>query len=233
MPATQEQTGRSDRPRAVRAWRSPKAWFILCAVLVVGLVFDISTKYWSFANVADQPIVLDRETILAKPNDNPIPYHEGISVLPWGLLDFRLVINRGAVFGLGEHRRVFFIAFTMGALIAGLIIFARMTTSRGTMAHLGIGFILAGGIGNLYDRAMYGAVRDFLHLFPGWNLPFGWNWPRWFGGSTEIFPWVFNIADMMLLTGMALLMIHINRAEKLRQKQEQHETRKKTQPQEA
>ena len=34
------------------------------------------------------------------------------------------------------------------------------------------------------------------------------------GGGNEIFPWVFNLADVMLLTGMGLLMIHINRIEK-------------------
>ena len=39
----------------------------------------------------------------------------------------------------------------------------------------------------------FGAVRDFLYMFPRRNLPFNLHWP---GGSAEIFPWVFNVADM-------------------------------------
>jgi signal peptidase II len=72
-------------------------------------------------------------------------------------------------------------------------------------AHVAIGLILAGGIGNLYDRFFYGAVRDFLHMLPGWSLPSGWKWP---GNSTsDVFPWVFNVADVMLLVGMALYIV--------------------------
>ena len=81
------------------------------------------------------------------------------------------------------------------------------------MAHIAVGLILAGGLGNLFDRIVIGVVRDFLHMLPGWPLPFKWKYPATLGGGTEIFPWVFNVADVMLLTGMALLMLHINRVE--------------------
>ena len=77
--------------------------------------------------------------------------------------------------------------------------------------------ILAGGMGNLYDRIAFSVVRDFLHMFPGGKLPFDWHWP---GGSTELFPWVFNVADLLLLVGMTLLLLHINKRERL-QKQAQ------------
>jgi signal peptidase II len=119
------------------------------------------------------------------------------------------------VFGLGENRRGAFIAFTVFAAAAGLFVFARWTSPKDRVAHVALGLILAGGIGNLYDRIAYGVVRDFLHLFPGRHLPFGWSWPR---GGSELFPWVFNVADMMLLAGMGLLMIHLNRAETRRKR---------------
>ncbi|MEY4832983.1 MAG: lipoprotein signal peptidase, partial [Planctomycetota bacterium] len=62
-----------------------------------------------------------------------------------------------------------------------------------------------------YDRLFVGAVRDFLHMLPRWNLPFGLSWP---GGATEIFPWVFNVADVSLLVGLGLLYLHSRREEK-------------------
>jgi signal peptidase II len=101
-----------------------------------------------------------------------------------------------------------FIGFTIVAVSAALWIFGWWTDARNRVAHVGIGLVLAGGIGNLYDRLAYGAVRDFLFLAPRWHLPFGWHWP---GGSAELFPWIFNGADMMLLAGMAVLLLNAHR----------------------
>lgn len=204
-------------PGLRRAFHSPMSWSRLLLVLVLGLAADLGTKTWSFANVADMPITLDRESLLANPHYNPIPSHESMTVLPFELLDFQLVINRGAVFGIGSDKRVFFIVFTLFALAAGMFVFGRYTQQRHRLAHIALGLILAGGLGNLYDRIAFGVVRDFLHMLPGWNLPFGWRWP---GGSPNVFPWVFNLADVMLLVGIGLLMIHINRVEKQRQEEE-------------
>ena len=32
------------------------------------------------------------------------------------------------------------------------------------MSRLGLACVLGGGIGNLYDRVLYGSVTDFLHI---------------------------------------------------------------------
>lgn len=207
----------SSRPGAAPAFCSPRAWALLLGILLIGLLVDIGTKYWAFVAVADQPVTLDRDALLADPTLNPIPQHDGVPILPAQLLQLKLVINRGAVFGIGADQRGFFIGFTLVALIVGLYIFGAFTSARSRLAHTGLALILAGGIGNLYDRVVYGVVRDFLHMLPGWRLPFGWSWP---GNNPEIFPWVFNIADVMLLTGMVLLMIHINRVEQRRKREE-------------
>ncbi len=200
----------ADSPPSPPAWRAPGAWFVLLAVLIGGLALDLGTKQWSFRTIADIPVTVDREQLLADPTYNPIPLHPGKQAIPWAL-DFRLVLNRGAVFGIGADQRGFLIAFTGGALIVGLLMFARWTTRRQTLAHIAIGLVLAGGVGNLYDRIVFGAVRDFLNMLPRTTLPFGWTWP---GGAAEIFPWVFNIADMMLLAGMALLLVHVHLADR-------------------
>lgn len=201
----------------VRAFRSTWAWVTLFCVLTAALTADLGLKAWSFATVAGYPVVLDRNQLLTDPDHNPIPYHDGVHVLPWSLLDLQLVVNRGAVFGIGPNKRFFFIVFTIVALAAGLFVFGRFTSAQDRMAHVAIGLILAGGIGNLYDRIVYGVVRDFLHMLPGWHLPFRWTWP---GGSPDLFPWVFNLADAMLLAGMGLLMLHMSRVDKRRRAQE-------------
>lgn len=183
------------------AWQSPVAWATLVAVFAGGLAFDIWTKYWAFATIAGSPVELERERILGD-RSFFVPYHARVEALPWDLLDFRLVLNHGAVFGIGQQRRELFIVFTFIATAAAVLLFAKATRVRMRAAHVAIGLILAGGIGNLYDRIVYGAVRDFLHMLPGWSLPWGWSWPG--NATSDVFPWVFNVADVLLLAGMAL-----------------------------
>ena len=145
-----------------RAWRAPAAWLVLIAVLAVGLSLDLGLKRWSFENVAGAPVITDREAIVNDPHWR-VPRHDPIPVVP-KVLNLHLVNNKGAVFGIGANQRMFFIAFTVAALTAALVVFGRWTTRRATLAHVAIGLILAGGLGNLYDRIRLTFVRDFLHL---------------------------------------------------------------------
>ncbi len=193
-----------------RAWRSPLAWIVLLTVVGLGLAADLGLKTWSFNNVAPEPVVLD-DAVISQEFWH-IPTHPPVVVIP-GVLNLHLVKNDGAVFGIGANRRMFFILFTFAALAAAVAVFGRWTTAGATVAHVAIALIIAGGAGNLYDRLQFGFVRDFLHMLPGWQLPFGWNWP---GGNTEVFPWVFNMADTMLLFGMGTLMWYMNGLEKRR-----------------
>ena len=187
------------------AWRSPRAWFILILVVVVGLTADLVSKDWAFRTVAGNPVILDYEEVVS--GRGQVPFHEGVRAVPPDLLDFRLVLNRGAVFGIGQGQRFAFVMFTMVAIVVAISVFGWWTRSRAVVAHVAIGLILAGGLGNLYDRLMIGAVRDFLNLLPRRDLPFGISWPQ---GDTHVFPWVFNIADVELLVGMSLLLIYVH-----------------------
>ena len=194
-------------PRERRTWSCLVCWVILLAIITVGLLLDLASKSWAFETVAGQPVAVSRHALLDNPGFNPIPPHEGVVVIPGRMLNFHLVLNSGAVFGIGSEQRGFFICFTLIAVGVAIYIFGWQTDRRSTLAHVGIGLVLAGALGNLWDRLLIGRVRDFLHLFPGRELPFGWNWP---GGGSEIFPWVFNVADALLLTGMAILLIHLH-----------------------
>lgn len=187
------------------AWRSPLAWLVLLVVVAIGLALDLGSKSWAFERVAESPVVLDYDLVVS--GSQKPPWHVGVRVIPADLLDFHLVLNRGAVFGIGQGSRAIFIVFTVVAVIVAIGVFGWWTRARSHLAHVAIAMILAGGLGNLYDRMSVGAVRDFLHMLPRWELPFGWNWP---GGNNEVFPWVFNVADVFLLTGMALLLLHVH-----------------------
>lgn len=180
-------------------------------VFAAVLSLDLWSKSWAFRSVAGHPVDLVYEEVVGNPSYR-LPYHDGVRVVPGDLLDFRLVLNHGAVFGIGQNRRAVFVMFTAVAILVALGVFTRWTLASSHLAHVAIGLILAGGVGNLYDRIGYGAVRDFMHIFPRWNLPFGWRWP---GNTTaEVFPWVFNVADVSLLAGMALLLFYVHRRDR-------------------
>ncbi|MDA1008299.1 MAG: signal peptidase II [Planctomycetota bacterium] len=194
------------------AWRCPSAWAVLLITLTLGLFADLTTKRLAFEFVAPDPIDLPSPEIVGNAAFR-LPWHDGVQVLPGDLLDFRLVLNHGAIFGIGQQQRSVFVLFTCAAVAVGLWIFGTWTTRRSTLAHIGLGLVLAGGLGNLYDRLFVGAVRDFLYLMPRWNLPFGWSWPN---AGPEVFPWIFNVADMLLLAGMTILIIYSRREDQRR-----------------
>ncbi|HYE61947.1 MAG TPA: signal peptidase II [Phycisphaerales bacterium] len=185
-------------------WRSGKAWAVLLVVTLLALAADLGTKEWAFNRVAGSPVVIDREEVLRTGNpSDQIPLHNPVVVVP-KVLEFTLVANRGAVFGLGAGQRGFFIVFTMIALVLGVLLFCFWTRPREYVSHVAIALLLAGGIGNLYDRVFYACVRDFIHPLPRVKLPFGWTWP-W--GGRDVWPYVSNVADLFLIVGIGILVV--------------------------
>ncbi|MCC6660680.1 MAG: signal peptidase II [Phycisphaerales bacterium] len=188
------------------AYSSPRAWAILVSVLVLGLAADMVSKSLAFRFIADRPVVVDRHAVLETTDlSSLIPPHGARTVIP-GILDLSLVLNRGAVFGIGAGQRVFFIVFTLAALIFAGWMFAQWTREGEHLAHISIALLMAGGLGNLYDRLVFACVRDFLHPLPGVLLPFGWHFP---GGGREVWPYVSNVADLWLIVGIAGLMWYL------------------------
>ncbi len=187
--------------------RSAGAWATLLGVTLFGALIDLFSKSLAFARIADAPVLVSREAVLAHPpeqlNAALIPAHEPVMVIPY-VLEFRLVLNPGAVFGVGPGKRWFFVGFTLLAVCAALWMFAKWTTAKDRWSHAALGLVLAGGLGNLYDRLVHGCVRDFLHPLPNVQLPFGITWP---GGETEVWPWVSNVADAWLLIGIGILLV--------------------------
>lgn len=190
---------------------SPRAWAILLSVMVLALATDLGTKALAFRTVAGVPVQVSREQVLAeraagRSLSRLIPPHQPVTVVP-NVLEFSLVLNPGAVFGIGAGKRWFFVAFTVAALGLAIWMFGAWTRPRDTLAHAAIGLLIAGGLGNLYDRLVYACVRDFIHPLPGVLMPFGWHMP--FGGGREIWPYVSNVADLWLLIGIGMLMWYL------------------------
>ena len=210
------------------AWRSRAAWLVLVAAVVLGVGLDLASKSWAFSSLADSPVVVERSDALAKiragvPLNHPepiaelreagapralwepiLPRHEPAVVVPY-VLEFKLVLNAGAVFGSGQGKRWLFVGFTFVALVFCGYLFAAWSGSRDWLAHASIGLVVAGGLGNLYDRLVFGCVRDFLHPLPGVRWPFGWE----VLGGREVWPYVSNVADALLLIGIGVLLVKL------------------------
>jgi signal peptidase II len=102
-------------------------------------------------------------------------------------------VNQGALFGfLKNYQTMANGGFAVVSLLAALAIGVwsmQPSTGRDRWLCAALGLILAGTLGNLYDRVIFNGVRDFLH----WNYRF--DWP------------VFNCADCCLVCGAALLLL--------------------------
>jgi signal peptidase II len=115
-------------------------------------------------------------------------------ILP-GLLNLTHLRNRGAAFGLFADVEstillVFLIGFSVAALILVLTLLWRGTASA--LAGWGLGLILGGALGNLFDRLRSGSVIDFLDFHLGRH-----HWPA------------FNLADSAIVIGAAILMLEV------------------------
>ena len=177
--------------------------FVMAVVVLVGA--DLAAKTQAFARVAPAAISLSGDWT-GRP---VIPPHEPVIVIP-KVLALHLTANTGAVFGIGKGGRWVFVVFSVVAAAVILTIFAR-SGARSWVLHLALAAVLAGALGNLYDRLRFGVVRDMVLLFPGVKLPFGWRWP---GGAEGLYPWIFNVADVCLVVGLLVLMILMWREER-------------------
>ena len=190
------------------AARSTRAWTVLLLGAIMGVAVDLASKAIAFSTIGGSPVRITKDMVLrageqGRSLGSLIPPAEPVVVIPH-LLNFTLVLNPGAVFGIGAGKTWFFIIFTIAALGLALWMFSAWTRPRDTMAHLAIALLLAGGLGNLYDRLVYACVRDFIHPLPGAELPFGWHMP--ISGGREVWPYVSNVADLWLLIGIGMLM---------------------------
>jgi lipoprotein signal peptidase len=103
-------------------------------------------------------------------------------------------VNHGALFGfLDQHIGLangLFAAISLVAAVAITWWSSRPAARRELGLSAALGLILAGTLGNLFDRVVFGGVRDFMHL----HYQQSFDWP------------VFNVADCCLVLGAFLLL---------------------------
>lgn len=117
------------------------------------------------------------------------------------VLELRTSYNKGALWGFGRsvpHSSQIFASLSVaaGAAIMGWLFIGGAASSLPLTVALGL--IMAGAIGNCYDRILHGHVRDFVHFHVD---SVGFNWA------------IFNVADVMLVCGACTLVLFALRPE--------------------
>ena len=107
-----------------------------------------------------------------------------------GLLNILRTKNEGVVFGLFPGKTSAFIVFSAIAIVVILFIYIK-SDKKIFISNLALGLVLAGAIGNLWDRIWFRGVRDFIDLHIGDK----YHWPT------------FNVADSLICVGIAILVI--------------------------
>lgn len=107
-----------------------------------------------------------------------------------GLLNWTYVQNKGAAFGMMQNQRWFFIIGT-AAIIAFIIYVLVRKKVHHWSGLTAATLVLAGGIGNLIDRCLYGYVIDFFDISPLFSFP------------------VWNVADMCITVGGILFAVYV------------------------
>jgi len=101
-------------------------------------------------------------------------------------------VNHGALFSLGGQFKTdanrFFAGVSILAAVGITVWGLRRKTGQDRWLCVALGLILGGTVGNLFDRVVFGGVRDFLYFYLI-------DWP------------VFNAADSCLVVGAGLLLI--------------------------
>jgi signal peptidase II len=109
------------------------------------------------------------------------------------------VTNTGAAFGSFRGNNTFFVIISIIALVVVTVLLVRHRRSD-PWRDVSLALLLAGILGNLTDRLLYGHVIDFL-LF-NLHIRYADPWPA------------FNVADSCISIAVVLFIIHSLRREK-------------------
>jgi len=171
-----------------------KKWILYSVVTFLSLAADQATKIWARATLPTQPANCD------------VPYdlmsHKCMGVAKPvidGYWDWRLSQNPGSAFGLfaGTSFARVILSLVGIAAVIGMFYMLRKARNDQKILHWALALVAGGAIGNLVDRVYFGQVTDFILWHYGTH-----EWP------------VFNVADVVLVVGVGLMFIDIQKENK-------------------
>lgn len=125
--------------------------------------------------------------------ERTLVFGDPVPVIP-GFFQFTLVHNTGMAFGLLDDLRIgskaWILTGVSAALIGAIVWFALKAGPLSRWTATGITLMLAGALGNMWDRMTLGYVVDFFDAYVG-----NTHWP------------VFNVADATICAGVGLLIL--------------------------
>ncbi len=177
------------------AERDIKRWKIFWIVGLLSLIADQVTKIWARASLPVYPegCAIPDDFIARKCGGVAVPVIDGF----W---EHRLSMNPGSAFGLfGSNQELARIFLSVVGVIAvgGMVWMLVKARTDQRILHWALAFVAGGAVGNLIDRIYYGVVTDFIL----WRYE-KHEWP------------VFNVADIVLVVGVGLMFIDIQKESK-------------------
>ena len=176
-------------------WWAPK-WKIFWIVSILSLIADQVTKIWARAELPVRPVGCEvpEDIIIHKCFGTPVTVIEGF----W---DWRLSMNPGSAFGLfgslGPSVTRILLSVIGVAAVIGMVYMLKKSRPDQRVLHWALAFVAGGAVGNLIDRIYFSVVTDFIL----------WKY------KTHEWP-VFNIADVVLVIGVGLMFIDIQKENK-------------------
>lgn len=148
-------------------------WLLFWSIAIGGATFDLVTKSLIFGRFP----LHSRHTVIAD------------------ILEIQPSRNTGALWGLGSslpHSGLFFAVLSIVAALAIVYYLFIRGAARDWAITAALGLIMAGAIGNCFDRLTLGYVRDFAYFHVD---------------AINFKCAIFNFADNMLVIGAVALML--------------------------
>lgn len=148
-------------------------WILFWALALGGAAFDLTTKALVFERVGPPPSA-------------------PVTLIP-DVLELHTSHNPGALWGFGRDMPHSSLIFAGLSVVAGIAIVAWLFVAGAASSlplTIALGLIMAGAMGNCYDRLKFGHVRDFVHFHVD---------------AINFDCAIFNFADNMLVAGALTL----------------------------